>query len=149
MQPDSELMIGEVAALTGLPSKTIRYYEESGIIESARRNDNRYRTYSQVDVQTLRFVAHARSLGFSLKDVGELLSLYRDRNRASKDVRRLAGPIHRKYGCLLWLGAHGLVGTPVRSAYDAVGRCLDVDAALEERVGLGVRGSAPSVRSAA
>lgn len=90
MQSDSELMIGEVAALTGLPSKTIRYYEESGIIESARRNDNRYRTYSQVDVQTLRFVAHARSLGFSLKDVGELLSLYRDRNRASKDVRRLA-----------------------------------------------------------
>lgn len=90
MQPDSELMIGEVAALTGLPSKTIRYYEESGIIENARRNDNRYRTYSQVDVQTLRFVAHARSLGFSLKDVGDLLSLYRDRKRASKDVRRLA-----------------------------------------------------------
>lgn len=90
MQPDSELMIGEVAALTGLPSKTIRYYEESGIIESPRRNDNRYRTYSQVDVQTLRFVAHARSLGFSLKDVGDLLSLYRDRKRASKDVRRLA-----------------------------------------------------------
>jgi Cu(I)-responsive transcriptional regulator len=90
MQPNNALMIGEVAALTGLPSKTIRYYEESGIIECVRRNDNRYRTYSQVDVQTLRFVAHARSLGFSLKDVGDLLSLYRDRNRASKDVRRLA-----------------------------------------------------------
>lgn len=90
MQPNNALMIGEVAALTGLPSKTIRYYEESGIIKNARRNDNHYRTYTQVDVQTLRFVAHARSLGFSLKDVGDLLSLYRDRNRASKDVRRLA-----------------------------------------------------------
>jgi MerR family copper efflux transcriptional regulator len=90
MQPDKELTIGEVSVLSGLPSKTIRYYEESGIIESARRNENHYGTYSQVDVQALRFVAHARRLGFSLKDVGELLSLYRDRNRTSKDVRRLA-----------------------------------------------------------
>jgi Cu(I)-responsive transcriptional regulator len=90
MQPDKELTIGEVSVLSGLPSKTIRYYEESGIIESARRNENHYRTYSQVDVQTLRFIAQARRLGFSLKDVGELLSLYRDRNRASKDVRRIA-----------------------------------------------------------
>jgi MerR family transcriptional regulator, copper efflux regulator len=90
MRPNKELTIGEVSVLSGLPSKTIRYYEESGIIESARRNENHYRTYSQVDVQTLRFIAHARRLGFSLKDVGELLSLYRDRNRASKDVRRIA-----------------------------------------------------------
>lgn len=64
MQPDSELMIGEVAALDRLPSKTIRYYEESGIIKNARRNDNRYRTYSQVDVQTLRFVAHDEASAF-------------------------------------------------------------------------------------
>ncbi len=90
MQLGKELTIGEVSAQSGLPSKTIRYYEESGIIESARRNENRYRTYSQTDVQTLRFIAHARSLGFSLKDVSELLSLYRDRERASREVRRLA-----------------------------------------------------------
>ncbi|MDE2085592.1 MAG: Cu(I)-responsive transcriptional regulator [Xanthomonadaceae bacterium] len=90
MQPGKQITIGEVSALSGLPSKTIRYYEENGIIESARRNENRYRTYSQADVQTLRFVAHARRLGFSLKDVTELLSLYRDRHRASKDVRRIA-----------------------------------------------------------
>lgn len=90
MRPDKQLTIGKVSALSGLPPKTIRYYEENGIIESARRTENHYRTYSQVDVQTLCFVAHARRLGFSLKEVGELLSLYRDRQRASKDVRRLA-----------------------------------------------------------
>ncbi|MBS0420966.1 MAG: Cu(I)-responsive transcriptional regulator [Proteobacteria bacterium] len=90
MQSNGQLTIGQVAALSGVPPKTIRFYEESGIIASAYRNENRYRTYSETDVQTLRFIAHARGLGFSLKDVSELLSLYRDRKRASKDVRRLA-----------------------------------------------------------
>ena len=90
MQANGQLTIGRVAALSGVPPKTIRFYEETGIIASADRNENRYRTYSEADVQTLRFIAHARNLGFSLKDVGELLSLYRDRKRASKDVRRLA-----------------------------------------------------------
>jgi len=90
MQLNGHLTIGKVAALSGVPAKTIRFYEEAGIIASADRDENRYRTYSEADVQTLRFIAHARNLGFSLKDVAELLSLYRDRKRASKDVRRLA-----------------------------------------------------------
>lgn len=90
MQPAKELTIGAIAALSGLPPKTIRYYEQNGIIDRARRHENRYRTYSQTDVQILRFVAKARRLGFSLDDISELLSLYRDRNRASKDVKRVA-----------------------------------------------------------
>jgi MerR family copper efflux transcriptional regulator len=90
MQSNGQLTIGQVAALSGLPAKTIRYYEEAGVIASADRNANSYRTYSEADVQTLRFIAHARKLGFSLKDVGDLLSLYRNRERASKDVRKLA-----------------------------------------------------------
>jgi MerR family copper efflux transcriptional regulator len=90
MQPNGSMTIGEVAARTGVPPKTIRFYEETGIIAHPNRDENSYRTYSDVDVQTLRFIAHARSLGFSLKEVGELLSLYRDRRRASKDVKRLA-----------------------------------------------------------
>jgi MerR family copper efflux transcriptional regulator len=90
MRSEGQLTIGEVAALSGVPAKTIRYYEENGIIDSARRNENRYRTYSQVDVQALHFVAQVRRLGFSLKSVSELLSLYRNRNRASKDVKHIA-----------------------------------------------------------
>jgi MerR family transcriptional regulator, copper efflux regulator len=87
---NESMTIGEVAARTGVPPKTIRFYEEAGIIARPNRDENRYRTYSDIDVQTLRFIAHARSLGFSLKEIGELLSLYRDQRRASKDVKRLA-----------------------------------------------------------
>lgn len=90
MQSNRSMTIGEVASRSGLPPKTIRFYEEAGIIAPASRDQNRYRSYSEADVQTLRFIGHARNLGFSLKEVGELLSLYRDRRRASKDVKRLA-----------------------------------------------------------
>jgi MerR family copper efflux transcriptional regulator len=84
------MTIGEAASRSGVPPKTIRFYEETGIIARANRDENRYRAYSEADVQTLRFIAHARSLGFSLKDVRALLLLYRDRRRASTDVKRLA-----------------------------------------------------------
>jgi Cu(I)-responsive transcriptional regulator len=90
MQGNGFMSIGEAASRSGVPAKTIRYYEEAGIIARASRDENRYRAYSETDVQTLRFIAHARSLGFSLKDVRALLSLYRDRRRASKEVKRLA-----------------------------------------------------------
>ena len=84
------MMIGEAASRSGVPPKTIRFYEEAGLIAPARRLENQYRSYDENDVQTLSFIHHARGLGFSLKEVGELLSLYRDRRRASKDVKRLA-----------------------------------------------------------
>jgi Cu(I)-responsive transcriptional regulator len=82
--------ISEAAARSGVPPKTIRYYEEIGLVAPAERLDNRYRAYNDNDIRTLRFINRARSLGFSLKEVGELLALYRDRGRASKDVKRLA-----------------------------------------------------------
>jgi len=81
--------IGEVAAATGLPAKTIRYYESVGLIEPARSGGN-YRLYDARDVQTLRFVQQARNLGFSVKEVAALVALWRDKRRASGDVRRLA-----------------------------------------------------------
>ena len=82
--------IGEVAAETGITSKSIRYYESIGLIPEAQRTDGGYRQYSDKDVQTLHFVRRARNLGFTVGEVEELLSLYRDRNRASADVRYLA-----------------------------------------------------------
>jgi MerR family copper efflux transcriptional regulator len=84
------LNIGSVAAVTGLPAKTIRYYESIGLVEPARRTGGNYRVYDERDMSTLRFIERARRLGFSLKEVSELLTLWRDRQRASADVRRLA-----------------------------------------------------------
>jgi MerR family copper efflux transcriptional regulator len=87
----TELMsIGEVAAKSGVPPKTIRFYEEAGVMKPAPRADNRYRAYQEADVHTLRFINRARSLGFPLKEVGVLLELYRNRRRASRDVKKLA-----------------------------------------------------------
>lgn len=82
--------IGEVAAETGITSKSIRYYESIGLIPEAHRTNGGYRQYSNKDVQTLHFIRRARNLGFTVGEVEELLSLYRDRNRASADVRDIA-----------------------------------------------------------
>lgn len=81
--------IGAAAERSGLPAKTIRYYEEIGLLSPGRRA-NGYRDYSERELHTLRFLHRARSLGFSIGDCRSLLALYRDRNRASADVRELA-----------------------------------------------------------
>jgi Cu(I)-responsive transcriptional regulator len=89
LKPKS-MNIGTVASATGLPAKTIRYYESIGLVGPARRTGGNYRLYEERDVATLRFIERARRLGFSLKEVAELLALWHDRDRASADVRRLA-----------------------------------------------------------
>jgi Cu(I)-responsive transcriptional regulator len=82
--------IGEAAALSGVATKNIRYYESIGLISPAKRAGNGYRDYQETDVQMLNFVNRARGLGFSVKQVAELLSLYQDRQRASADVKKIA-----------------------------------------------------------
>jgi MerR family copper efflux transcriptional regulator len=82
--------IGEAAAATGLSSKMIRHYESIGLIGPARRTDAGYRRYGPEDLRTLRFVRHARELGFGLERIGELVSLWQDPARASADVKRIA-----------------------------------------------------------
>lgn len=81
--------IGEAGKLSGLPPKTIRYYEDIGLIASARRG-NGYRNYSIREVHELRFIARARGLGFSVEECRHLLGLYRDKGRASSEVREAA-----------------------------------------------------------
>ena len=84
------MKIGEVAQKSGVPAKTIRYYEEIGLILTADRTDNGYRDYGDTDVQTLRFISRARGLGFSVDDCANLLALYQDRERTSADVKAIA-----------------------------------------------------------
>jgi Cu(I)-responsive transcriptional regulator len=81
--------VKDAAKATGLASKTLRYYEEVGLVAPARAQ-NGYRVYRQSDLHKLAFVGRARSLGFSLDDCRALLSLYEDRSRASADVKALA-----------------------------------------------------------
>jgi Cu(I)-responsive transcriptional regulator len=81
--------ISEVARNTDLPAKTIRYYEEIGLVHPSR-SGNGYRSFSETDVHQLRFLARARALGFSIDDCRSLLALWADRNRASGDVRQIA-----------------------------------------------------------
>ena len=84
------MQIGRVAEHSGVPAKTIRYYEEIGLISKPNRTPNGYREYDKQDIEVLRFVSRARGLGFSIKDVKNLLALYNDRGRASADVKKIA-----------------------------------------------------------
>ncbi len=84
------MRIGSVAKRSGIPAKTIRYYEGIGLIGAAQRTSSGYRDYDHKDVATLRFVQRARGLGFSVNDVANLLALWRDTERASSQVKNLA-----------------------------------------------------------
>ena len=84
------MRIGEAAKRSGMAAKTIRFYEEAGLIEPAPRRESGYREFGDDDVRRLRFIHRARGLGFSVVEVGRLLSLWSDRERASADVKRLA-----------------------------------------------------------
>jgi Cu(I)-responsive transcriptional regulator len=81
--------IGHASKISGLPAKTIRYYEEIGLVIADRR-DNGYRDYSDTHLHKLKFLRRARRLGFRVDECRNLLSLYEDSERSSADVRELA-----------------------------------------------------------
>ena len=82
--------ISEASRGSGVSAKAIRYYESINLITPARRADNGYRDFNGDDVHMLRFIARARGLGFSVLEVADLLALYKDKSRASAQVRGLA-----------------------------------------------------------
>ncbi len=81
--------IGDVSERTDLPAKTIRYYEDIGLV-TPQRGSNGYRVFRDTDAHKLTFLGRARQLGFSIDECRDLLALWEDRNRASADVRAIA-----------------------------------------------------------
>ncbi|MCE0504774.1 MULTISPECIES: Cu(I)-responsive transcriptional regulator [unclassified Roseivivax] len=81
--------IGEVADRSGVPAKTIRYYEEIGLVRPAR-SANGYRAFAETELHKLAFLGRARTLGFSIEECRRLLALYEDDNRESAQVKALA-----------------------------------------------------------
>lgn len=82
--------IGELAKESGVNAKLIRHYESIGLIPKATRSEGGYRQYNAQDVQFLRFIRRARGLGFSMKEIKQLLGLWKNKSRASADVKKLA-----------------------------------------------------------
>jgi Cu(I)-responsive transcriptional regulator len=85
-----QMNIGQAARHSGVSAKMIRHYEEIGLIPKAARSYSGYRTYTGNDVHTLRFIRQARSLGFSIKQIEQLLGLWRNQRRPSSKVKALA-----------------------------------------------------------
>lgn len=82
--------IGQAAKLSGISAKMVRYYERLGLLPKVARTDAGYRQYGEAEVHTLRFIKRARELGFSLDEIAALLKLWQSRERASREVKRIA-----------------------------------------------------------
>jgi len=81
--------IGDVSTRSGLPAKTIRYYEDIGLVKPLR-GENGYRTFREQELHKLTFLGRARALGFTIEDCRTLMALYDDDERSSADVKRVA-----------------------------------------------------------
>lgn len=82
--------ISAAARLTGLSSKMIRHYEQIGLLRDVTRTESGYRQFSQRDIEVLRFIRRARLLGFSMGQIAQLIELWQDPQRESRQVRRVA-----------------------------------------------------------
>lgn len=99
--------ISEAARLSGLSSKQIRDYEKNGLLPPAERSDSGYRQYTAEELETLRFIRHARDVGFSLKQIERLLQLQRNPQRSRREVKRITAEhiqelARKSVNCNVW-----------------------------------------------
>jgi DNA-binding transcriptional MerR regulator len=87
--PQAQLRIGQLAGTLGLNPKTIRYYEEIGLLPQPRRTPSGYRAYDAADLERLRFIAKAKAIGLTLDEIGEILALRREGERPCQHVLEL------------------------------------------------------------
>ena len=85
------LDIGRASKSSGVSVKMIRHYEAIGLLKNVARTHANYRVYSDKDVHTLRFIKRARTLGFAMDDIRELLALWQNKSRPSASVKKIAG----------------------------------------------------------
>jgi MerR family transcriptional regulator, copper efflux regulator len=85
------LDIGRASKESGVSLKMIRHYEAIGLLKNVARTHANYRVYSRTNVHTLRFIKRARTLGFSVDDIRELLALWENKSRPSASVKKIAG----------------------------------------------------------
>ena len=86
----NNINIGQAAKASGVSAKMIRHYEEVGLTPAASRSEAGYRQYGEAEVHSLRFIRHARDLGFSIAQIAELVGLWQNRRRSSSRVKALA-----------------------------------------------------------
>ncbi len=82
--------VGQAATKSGLPVKTVRYYADIGLVEPLGRSNAGYRIYGDAEISKLTFIRRARAFDFSIEDCRELLGLYQDKSRSSRDVKAMA-----------------------------------------------------------
>lgn len=87
---ETRMNIGQAAAASGVSAKMIRHYEGVGLFPEAARTESGYRQYTSREINTLRFIRHSRDLGFSIEQIRELLGLWLNRRRPSRQVKTLA-----------------------------------------------------------
>ena len=87
---DGPVPISEAAQRAGVSARMVRHYEALGLLNGVARTDSGYRQYTEADVHALRFIGRARTLGFSMEEIRELLGLWQDKGRASASVKRIA-----------------------------------------------------------
>lgn len=88
---DKLMNIGEAAEAVGVSTKMIRHYEQIGLLPEATRTNSGYRQYSERDLSVLRFIRQSRRLGFSMTQIADLIGLWANTDRTSREVKRLAG----------------------------------------------------------
>lgn len=82
--------IGQAAQVSGVSPKMVRHYEALGLLGEVRRTESGYRQYTPADIHTLKFIKRARTMGFSMAEISELVGLWNDRERASASVKKIA-----------------------------------------------------------